>query len=190
VPPRMTQTEINNIPTPLEGAIVFNTTLQSLYTFNGTEWQTFVRTLPSIMDRGQNGVFTLAVDTYYQFPVTSSNITYVDSDYFTYVSTGKIRVLQAGIYNITAGISSSNLPAGERKYVIGVYKNNTLVGYLNRGVVDLPEADFWGVSGAFTGSFAANDEIDLRYVLNRDSTSSTNQTAPIRFVNLSITKLN
>ena len=191
VPPRMPQVDIDNIPTPLEGAIVYNTTLESLYTFNGNEWVPITRSLPTILlNKDNKGSLTLAQAAYKQFPVTSSDILHNDSEYFTFVNEGKIKVLKDGIYNINAGLSSEDFPVGDRKYVIGVFKNTTLVGYINRGVVYLDESDYWGVSGSFTYNFSANDVIDVRYVINKDPTVTGNQSASVRFVNLSISKIN
>ena len=199
VPPRMTATQMANIQNPLQGAMVFNTTSQHLFTYNGLEWHEMVRSLPTIlMNRNDSGNFTLAVDNYYQFPVTTSHVNYNDSDYYTVESAGSIRILQDGIYAITTGISTSNLPAGNRKYVIGIYRNGTsssaLIGYPTRGEINLltndPSGNYWGTSGKFTYQFNANDLVNIRYVINRDAGASTNQTAPIKFVNLAITKVN
>ncbi|MCX6307252.1 MAG: hypothetical protein NT040_19990 [Bacteroidetes bacterium] len=38
LPPRMTSTEMNSIPTPSQGLIVYNITVNSLYWYNGSVW--------------------------------------------------------------------------------------------------------------------------------------------------------
>ena len=69
-----------------------------------------VRSLPTILMNRDGGTnFTLSEDTYYQFPLGSSHVNYIDSDYYTVVSAGKIEILKDGIYNIAGGLSSSNL---------------------------------------------------------------------------------
>lgn len=190
VPPRMTQTQMNNIPTPLEGALVYNTTRDAFYMFNGSGWIILGESkLPTLLlNKSSSGTFQLRSNTFFQLPIGNTDVSYIDSDYFTVISNGKIRIEEDGIYSITAGISTSNLPAGSRKYIIAVYQNNTLIGYVNRGNVDLPSQDFWGTSGSFLYEFADGDEIDLKYVINR--TATTNETASVRFINLGFTKIN
>ena len=41
LPPRMTTEQMNSIVTPLEGLLVYNTSVNSLYWFNGTTWKRF-----------------------------------------------------------------------------------------------------------------------------------------------------
>ena len=195
VPPRMTATQMANIQNPLQGAMVFNTTSQDLFTFNGIEWHEMVRSLPTILMNRDGGTnFTLSEDTYYQFPLGSSHVNYIDSDYYTVVSAGKIEILQDGIYNISCGLSTNNLPVGNRKYVIGIYRNGTLIGYPNRGEISIlnndPSGNYWGSSGVLTYLFNANDIVDIRYVINKDSGVSGTQSAPVRILNLAITKVN
>jgi len=191
VPPRMTQAQMLAIPTPLDGSTVYNTTQDGLYFFTQGEWVDFKRAAsPTIlMERANSGTYTLDTNIYYPFPLTQTHIVDNNPTTFTYVSPGTVRVLEAGVYNITASISSSSLPGGGRKYVIGIEKNGTLISYPSRGYVDLPETDFWGTSGVVNIKLNANDEITAAYVLNKDSGAS-NQTAPIRFLSLGITKLN
>jgi len=191
VPPRMTEAQMLAIPTPLDGSTVYNITAGGLFFFTQGEWVNFKRAAsPTILlERSSSGNFILDENTFYQFPVSATHIVDNNPTTFTLLSEGKIRVLEDGVYNVTASFSSSDLPIGGRKYIIGVYKNNTLVSYPNRGFVDLPQDDFWGTSGTVNLKLNANNVIDVRYVLNKDATE-TNQTAPIRFVSLGITKLN
>lgn len=190
VPPRMTDTQMQAIPTPLQGAMVYNTTKNSLFTFNGTEWLLFNGSLPTILfNRGQNGSLTLGDDDYYHLPVDDTYLTYNDSDYYEVISIGKIKTLKDGIYSIKAGLSTSNLRSGNRKYVLSVKRNGALIGYLVRGQVNLSSNDYWGTSGVLSFQSNANDVIEVEYVLNRDSGATSDQTALIRFVDLSIVKI-
>ena len=201
VMPRMTQSELENIPTPLEGAMAYNTTTQSLFTFNGSEWIRLVKevaTLPTIVlnRAGSTSAFNLQLgtNTYQPLPINSSHIQTNNPNFYTVSNgstsdlNGRITVLQDGVYNITAGVSTSNLPSGQTKYVLGIYLNGTggsnLIGYLSRGSVNLPNVDHWGTSGQFSYSFSANDVIHFRYVLNGTGTVTGS------FINVGITKVN
>uniref|UniRef100_UPI0026EFABB9 hypothetical protein n=1 Tax=Mesonia mobilis TaxID=369791 RepID=UPI0026EFABB9 len=53
-----------------------------------------------------------------------------------------------------------------------------------------PSGNYWGSSGVLTYLFNANDIVDIRYVINKDSGVSGTQSAPVRILNLAITKVN
>ena len=41
LPPRMTTTQMNGIVAPIAGLLVYNTSVNALYWFDGTDWQRF-----------------------------------------------------------------------------------------------------------------------------------------------------
>ncbi len=175
VPPRMTNTQMNDIPTPLEGSIVYNTTFSALFLYSSGTWNNITRPdLPSIVmakDWGENDDNNLVQtneNTYYSFPLNTAEIASTEENFFTVTANGTVQVKKKGNYMITAGFAVSNLPVGGHKYIIGVYRNNTsnLIGYLVRGNVVMESEDEFGTSGVMTFPFEAKDKIILRYVLN------------------------
>ena len=180
VPPRMTNEQMNAIPTPLEGSIVYNTTFSALFLYSSGTWNNITRPdLPSIVlakDWGANDDNNLVqtnTNTYYNFPLNVDEIASTEENFFTVTANGTIQVKKDGNYMITAGFAVNSLPTGGHKYIIGVYKNSTsnLIGYLVRGNVVMEADDEFGTSGVMTLPFNANDKIILRYVLNNGGTS-------------------
>lgn len=189
VPPRMTDAQMLAIPSPLSGAMVFNTTYNAMFVRTSNGWKNFFETsnasvvLNKLFASG-NTVISTANNTYYNFPIGASEALSIDNAIYSIVSNGKIKVAESGIYMVTASFSIVNMPAGTRKFIIGVYQNGTLVGYLSRGTANLDVADEWGTSGSLSIPAVANDLIELKYVLNN---SGANLEAKI--FNIGITKL-
>ncbi|WP_405330767.1 hypothetical protein [Leeuwenhoekiella sp. LLG6367-2.1] len=191
VPPRMTDAQMRAISSPLDGSIVFNKDISSLFLFSSGNWNDLDRNdLPSLVLRR---VFTDTTNTvvqterniYSQFPLNSAHIENIDKQYFNIISDGSIRILQGGNYMISAGFSVSNLPSGDKKYIIGVYRKGDLVGYLVRGNVNFPSGtNEWGTSGVLVFKLNAGDTLDLRYVLNNKG----NKLAA-KFFNVGVIKL-
>jgi len=178
VPPRMTNTQMSNISTPLEGSIVYNTTFSALFLYSSGTWNNITRPdLPSIVmsrefgpDDVDNPIVQTTNNTYYSFPLNQSEVASTEENFFTVTANGTVQVKKKGNYMITAGFAVSNLPVGGHKYIIGVYRNNTstLIGYLVRGNVVMESVDEFGTSGVMTFPFNADDKIILRYVMNND----------------------
>ena len=103
---------------------------------------------------------------------------------YNVTANGTISINQAGNYLFTASLSSPNMPNGNTKYILALFINNTLVGYLNRGVATLQSTDYWGTSGAIMYPVNANDVIKIRYVINNNGT-----TIDAKFANIGVTKL-
>ena len=66
LPPRMTTDQMNSIVTPLEGLLVYNTSVSSLFWFNGTTWKrfnefSFTETDPVFTAHPANGITTLEI---------------------------------------------------------------------------------------------------------------------------------
>lgn len=186
VPPRMTSTEMNAIPTPLEGAMVYNTTTSSYYVFKNNVWSPqSSRTL--IINRNfpnSNNALATPNNTYVNFPIGTADVISNNSEVFNVTGNGTIEISQAGNYLFTASLSSPNMPNGNTKYILALEVNNTLVGYLNRGVATLQSSDYWGTSGAIMYPVNANDVVTIRYVINNNG-----NTINAKFANIGITKL-
>lgn len=179
VPPRMTHTQMNDIPTPLEGSIVYNTTFSALFLYSSGTWNNITRPdLPSIVlskdwgENDDNNLVQTSTNTYYNFPLNKSEIASTEENFFTVTANGTVQVKKDGNYMITAGFSVNSLPTGGHKYIIGVYRNSTsnLIGYLVRGNVVMESDDEFGTSGVMTFPFNENDKIILRYVMNNEGT--------------------
>ena len=179
VPPRMTNAQMNAIPTPLEGSIVYNTTFSALFLYSSGTWNNITRPdLPSIVlskDWGEdddNNLVQTNLNQYYNFPLNVDEVASNEENFFTVTANGTVQVKKDGNYMITAGFSVNSLPIGGHKYIIGVYKNSTanLIGYLVRGNVVMESDEEFGTSGVMTLPFKANDKIILRYVLNNGGT--------------------
>ncbi|MDA0178593.1 MULTISPECIES: hypothetical protein [Mesoflavibacter] len=186
VPPRMTTTQMNAIPTPLEGAMVYNTTTNAYYVFKNNNWTPQSnRTL--IVNREfptNNNAILTPNNTYVDFPIGNANTISNNTDLYNVTANGTISINQAGNYLFTASLSSPNMPNGNTKYILALFINNTLVGYLNRGVATLQSTDYWGTSGAIMYPVNANDVIKIRYVINNNGT-----TIDAKFANIGVTKL-
>ena len=80
-------------------------------------------------------------------------------------------------------MSTTNLPAGPRKYKLLVYVNGTLKSYLTSGNVNLSKSDFWGTSGNSVLLLETNDVVEIKYTLDG------NRTITAKFFNIGISKL-
>ncbi len=173
VPPRVTNAQMLAI-SPLDGAIVYNTEADALFIYSSGSWNNIktVEPLPSIIISKEwgagnnNNLVSTSNDTYYKFPIGSSDVLSNNPSFFTVTSNGTVRIEEDGNYLITAGFSVDELPTGDHKYIIGVYKGSTLVGYLVRGNVDMAANDEFGTSGVMVLPFKKNDLVSLQYVLN------------------------
>lgn len=173
VPPRMTNAQMNAIPNPLEGSIVYNSDFSALFLYSSGTWNNITRPdLPSIVlskDWGENDDNNLVqthTNTYYKFPLTQHEQLSNEPNFFEITSPGTIKIKRKGNYMITAGFSVNMLPRGDHKYIIGVYKGSSLIGYLVRGNVVMQTDDEFGTSGVMMLPFEANQTISLQYVLN------------------------
>ncbi len=189
VPPRMTDAQMLAINSPLSGSMVYNTTFNAMFVRTSNGWKNFFETsnasvvLNKVFASGNTSVAT-GNNAYYNFPLTASDAMSIDNSIFTIPATGKIKVSESGIYMVTASFSLANMPSGTKKYIIGLYQNGNLVGYLSRGTATLDAVDEWGTSGSLSVSAAANDIIEVKYVVNN---SGANLEAKI--FNIGITKL-
>ncbi len=187
VPPRMTNTQMTSITTPLDGALVFNTTKNSYYIYKNSSWDSLTNST-LIMNRtgaGGNSLISTNTNTYYDFPIDAGHIQVTNSQVYDITSSGTITILEPGNYMFSASLSIRNMPSGSTKYIIAITINGTLVGYLSRGFATLTGTDYWGTSGNIMYPISANDEVKIRYVVNNGGTALEAQ-----FINIGITKLN
>ncbi|WP_339698904.1 hypothetical protein [uncultured Marixanthomonas sp.] len=177
VPPRVTTTQMNAIPTPLKGATVFNTTTNAIFVYNGSIWQNQTKNEISNLTlyRNFSGGEALQGDsTFNNFPIGDgvNEVTSIDTSVFEVVGDGKIKVLVDGTYQFSAGLSVRNLKGGQRKYILAIFKNTSRFGYLARGFASIPtpatNIEYWGVSGVFQLTLNAGDIIEVQYYVNND----------------------
>ena len=187
VPPRMTSAEMAAIPTPLDGAMVYNTTLNSYCTFGNGTWSS--QSNGTLVLNKSYSIGNTALSTpnnnYVNFPVGAADILVANTDIFDVTGNGTVEIKESGNYLFSASLSTSNMPGGEKKYIIGLEINGGLVAYLSRGFSSLPSQDYWGTSGNVIYPIDADDVVTMRYVLNNDNTPLS-----ARFVNMAISRLN
>lgn len=189
--PVATTAERNAIPvgTINVGSLIYDSDELAIYQFNGTVWERLVaessRTI--VLNRVGSGTNTLlpnATNTYFDFPLNAAHIQVNTGSNYTVIGNGQIRVLSDGVYILTASLSTNNMPSGATKYIIGAFRNGSLIGYLTRGFANLPSSDWWGGSGSLMYNLSANDVIRIRYVLNNGGSALS-----ARYLNIGITKI-
>lgn len=187
IPPRVTNAQMNAIPTPLEGAMVFNTSNNSLFTYKNSQWSSLENNTLVINREFPNGntVLTGTDNTYFDLPIGKGDVIVTNTDVYNVTANGTVTILKSGNYIFSASISSPNLPNGTHKYILALNINGTLVGYLVRGYTTLPNTNYWGTSGNIMYPVNANDIITIRYVLNNGGTAIA-----AKFANIGISKLN
>jgi len=187
VPPRMTSTDMLLIPTPLDGALVFNTTRNSYYIYKNGTWSNLANSTLVVNKAytGSNGALATPNDTYVNFPIGASDIIVTNPDVYDVTGNGTVTIKETGNYLFSASLSTSNMPSGNRKYILALTVNGTLVAYLTRGFSSLPSNDYWGTSGNIIYPVTAHDVVRLRYVLNNGGTALN-----AVFLNFGISRLN
>ncbi len=175
VPPRMTNVQMLAIPNPLVGSVVYNLSDDALYMRTNLGWENISRTSnPTISINknfpGVDTVISTADNSYTNFPLNNSDVISITSSVFTIIGNGQIQINEAGTFMINAAFSVENIPSGNRKFVVGIYKNGTLIGYPTRGTIVLSTTDTWGSSGTLVENFTAGDVVTFRYVLNNGGT--------------------
>lgn len=180
VPPRMSGTEINNIPTPLAGAVVYNSTDNAYVFFDGSSWIRLVDDqLPAIILEREftspNTVINGSESSYTAFPLTDTHrITPALPLVYDVVGNGTVEVQDAGVYQVTAGYAVNSVDDDNHKFIIGCFVNGTLQGYLNRGNLKYPNGttDDFGTTGVITLNLAAGDDVSVEYVFGDSGNSN------------------
>ncbi|MDD7886491.1 hypothetical protein [Flavivirga sp. 57AJ16] len=187
VPPRVTNSQMMSIATPLDGALVFNTTKNSYYIYRSSSW-TNLSNSTLVINRlcsSGNSIISTGNNTYYDFPIGTSDVLATNPHVFNITSNGTITILESGNYMFSASLSVRNMPSGGVKYIIAMTVNGNLVGYLNRGVATLTSTDYWGTSGNIMYPISTNDIVKFRYVVNNNGTPLEGQ-----MINIGISKMN
>lgn len=187
VPPRMTTDEMNLISTPLDGALVFNTTLNSYCVFKNGKWSSLTNSsivLNKTFSSGNNALDT-PDNTYIDFPIGNDDIITTNPNVYEVISNGNVKIKEAGNYLFSASLSTPNMPSGNKKYILAIEINGNLAGYLSRGYASLPETNYWGTSGNIMYPVFENDIVTFRYVLNNGDSA-----LDAKFINFGISKLN
>ncbi|MGB3605701.1 MAG: hypothetical protein WA775_14935 [Psychroserpens sp.] len=179
--PSVTTVEMNALPTTT-GSIVFNTTEDCLFQYKAGNWQSLCEAESSkivTIYKDLGGEDMTGDSTFRNFPIgaVASEVKEIDSDYFTVLGDGRIQVLEAGSYSISASWAVRNLKIGTRKYIFAIFRGSERLGYLTRGFATIPDtvsggSDFFGASGTFQFRFNANDIIDVQYWINAGTPSA------------------
>ncbi|SFZ89207.1 hypothetical protein SAMN05428642_10139 [Flaviramulus basaltis] len=187
VPPRMTSSEMNAIPTPLDGALVFNISRNSYYVFKNSTWSNLANSSLVINKDfgGSNNILATPDNTYVNFPIGPSEVIVTNPDVYNVTANGTITIKEKGNYLFSASLSTPNMPSGNKKYILAISINNSLKAYLSRGVATLPSSDYWGTSGNIMYPINANDVVKMQYVLNNGGTA-----LDAKFINIGISRLN
>lgn len=185
--PRMTNAQMLAINDVLDGAILFNTTNQNWYIRIDGIWSPYVyNETPSIILNKEGGSFAQTA-TPLHIPLNSANLLHTDLNYYELVGSpsqsATIKILNEGLYVVTAGMSTTQLPIGAKKYKILLYVNGMLASYLTSGYVKLAASDYWGTSGNSPVLLQANDIVEIKYILDGSGT------IPGKFFNIGISKL-
>tara|TARA_R110002020_G_scaffold95305_8_gene228696 strand:- start:253 stop:963 length:711 start_codon:yes stop_codon:yes gene_type:complete len=192
VPPRMTDAEMKNISTPLEGAVVFNTTFNSLFVKTSSNWLDLSTSSNAyaVLNSG-SGSYSVSLgdnSSWHNFPIGAEQeeILGIKNSTFEVTGDGSIKVKTSGFFLLSAALSVTNMKSGNTKYIIAAYKGNVLVGYLSRGIAYLPESDHWGTSGTMVYNAQAGEVLRFKYLLNYDNNTAN---LNVRFLNVGIMKL-
>ncbi|RMB56097.1 hypothetical protein EAX61_15850 [Dokdonia sinensis] len=181
-----TTAEINAITGAEEGMLVYDNEVEQLRQYDGTAWNVIEGKKNTVILNRQGGTLATPNNAFTDFPLSPANVQANVGTAFTVLANGHITINEAGQYLFSGATSTSNLPLGSHKYIIGLWINGTQVAYLSRGFVDIPTnpTDFWGTSGTVIYTANAGDDIAFRYVLNNNG-NAVNAV----FTNAAITKL-
>lgn len=178
-------TEMNSIVNPIEGSFVYNKSDNSMYIRTDTQWVKLAAPVSeTIILNANGGSLPTQTNTFFDLPLTSSNLVVNNTDLYNVTGTSEITILKSGNYLISGELSTTNMPSGDTKYILAAFVNNVRVGYLSRGFASLPNTDFWGTTGILMYQLKANDVVKIRYVLNAGG-----QTLNANFSNIGITKI-
>ena len=182
------QTEINSISGAEDGMLIYNEDTKQINFFEGSNWVAPAKSSKTIVlnraSGGNNNLIVNSTNTYYDFPVNATHELSNSGGIYQTLGNGRVRVNEAGTYFMSAAFSVRDMPAGDTKYIIGLFINGSLRGYLTRGFASLPNRDWWGTSGTIIYPLQANDEVRFRYVVNNNGNP-----LDAVFVNIGITQL-
>ena len=183
---------------PLENDVWFNNLITKIW--DGTAWQSMLSESKSktLILNNEDGTPVTGADrvTPLDLPLTVLDTLTINSTYYTVTNNTlpnigvQIEILKAGNYLISAELSVDNMPAGDTEYELAILINDVIAGYLSQGYASIPipndpEDEMGiGVTGALMYVLAAEDTINIKYILD---TNVNNLEAP--FLKIGITKL-
>ena len=183
---------------PLENDVWFNNLITKIW--DGTAWKSMLSESKSktLILNNEDGTPVTGADrvTPLDLPLTVLDTLTINSTYYTVTNNTlpnigvQIEILKAGNYLISAELSVDNMPAGDTEYELAILINDVIAGYLSQGYASIPipndpEDEMGiGVTGALMYVLAAEDTINIKYILD---TNVNNLEAP--FLKIGITKL-
>ena len=186
---------------PLENDVWFNNLITKIW--DGTAWKSMLSESKSktLILNNEDGTPVTGTDrvTPLDLPLTVLDTLTINSTYYTVTNNTlpnigvQIEILKAGNYLISAELSVNNMPAGDTEYELAILINDVIAGYLSQGyasirpkpIPDNPEDEMGiGITGALMYVLAAEDRINIQYILD---TNVNNLEAP--FLKIGITKL-
>lgn len=190
VPPRMTGDEMQEIISPLNGAVVYNTSKQGLYVFTQDKWTPIsYKTFPALLlersFEANQMMLNVRNNAHNNAPFNLSSVKQTSATLYQVSSNGKVKIQETGTYMLNGAISINNLPSGNRKYVLITKVNNVAVGYLSRGASDTPVASDWTTSGTLLLTLKQGDIVELNYTFN----DVPYNVASIKSINFNLIKL-
>lgn len=181
---------------PLENDVWFNSLITKIW--DGTAWKSMLSKSKTLILNNEDGTPVTGTDrvTPLDLPLTVLDTLTINSTYYTVTNIlgpgvgVQIEILKAGNYLISAELSVDNMPAGDTEYELAILINDVIAGYLSQGYASIPipndpEDEMGiGVTGALMYVLAAEDTINIKYILD---TNVNNLEAP--FLKIGITKL-
>ncbi|WBX78003.1 hypothetical protein PG911_07035 [Tenacibaculum ovolyticum] len=137
-----------------------------------------------ILNRNSSTNLNTGTNTFYDLPLNTPQIQFINTSYYSVVENSEIKVLHDGNYLISGEISVTNMPSGDTKFILGVFINGIRRGYLSRGFTSFPSQDYWGTTGTLMYALNQNDLVNVRYVINAGGTTLNSN-----LLNIGITKL-
>lgn len=183
--PRMTDSQMAAVANPPVGSMIFNNSENLPYFRSDAGWSGFdINSNPTIILTKSGGTLLTSTTSSYPINVSTANILSTSSAYFTVDGPGAITVNRSGVYLMSACLSTSNMPAGSRRYYLAVYRSGALIGYLAKSKLEMSSSDYWGMTGTLMYYLQAGDQLYFRYFIS-NTTTLTNV-----FQTICITKLN
>lgn len=183
--PRMTDSQMTAVANPPVGSMIFNTSENLPYFRSDVGWSGFdVNSNPTIILTRSGGTLFTSATSSYPINVSAANILSTSSAYFTVDGPGAITVNRSGVYLMSACISTSNMPAGSRRYYLALYRNGALISYLAKSKLENSSVDYWGMTGTLMYYLQAGDQLYFRYFISNTTTLAN------VFQTICITKLN
>jgi len=181
---------------PLENDVWFNSLITKIW--DGTAWKSMLSESKSktLILNNEEGTLVTQTDTPLDLPLDRDDIVTSDTDtYYTVINIPgpagvQITILKAGKYLISAELSVDNMPPGDTEYELAILIKGGIAGYLSQGYASIPipnnpiDEMGIGITGALMYVLAAEDRINIQYILD---TNVINLNAP--FLKIGITKL-